>query len=957
MLVNQNTILLLLTLLAMLVTKPKRSLAKDVSAKQLHNKSFNPLRIWKLPSEAPVCIMDQGCDMAFAGQGCVILVRHNESILDVNDNKKRTLVDVVMTLIDPFDKKRIMRIRVNRAAWRPESNETLVPPSQIRWAGFTCEEKALSHGGKQNIMIKGTEIPLLFNGEQTFFLFKKTKECDTKLPKVAITSKVPNKAWTMALERNSAAYNKSKSPTISTRRTPTNVDINDDVKAVCMREDSNTDVLLSMVTRRRQRLWDAADHKWKPDQLTEWKKRLCLANDEQVKKTFLSTTQLVPSVAYENEAFPKQQHTARFPFLAARRLKEIVYCDPVCLNKNDGKKLKQWGMLFYTKNSRLKAYYKINERENAARNLETMYQFILDYGLPTAFKSDWASTIANSKEVQRFLKIHNCDIEASEGHLHNKPVEKAWQDLQKRGESYRVAWLVPDDRLHHMYQHLSDCHNHTALASLKWRTPIETADGDTPDISVFRFHFWESVWYLHKTSLMKDRKWMRGRFVGVAWHTGDSLCYKVQCDETGEQRVVVHRSLVLPRHIDETAPKQLLHYKSDYFFPTPVVTKPNLQAAAQPEGRKRKVEDPVNDSNNKRVRFSATETEPDQTAKSSDKYKKGNKSEKKRKSIKPGERTTQGEPTDLGETPEITTPHPDWDINLLDPVEQRLRADYLKQVAEQQNAMDLLLDPEPILDAGFIIRITRHNTCTSKDGTQRLEFQCEGTEGKPFKCVASDLQVDAPMTFAKYLLDPKRSEKLKKNGHHELVRWAVTTSRKGTKLLQIAKRMEGKTGIKRDLGATPSASVRRLRLVKCRRTKKAGRNDRKTNPEGNYQYGVKVPRNTREAMQFDANAGNNLWKDAIFKEIEALMSMGTFKIVAERERSSTTKNCQFAPLRVIFACKQDGRRKARCVIGGHVVDAGGYDTYAGNMKGISARLLMCIAAANDLEVLTGDIGK
>jgi hypothetical protein len=68
--------------------------------------------------------------------------------------------------------------------------------------------------------------------------------------------------------------------------------------------------------------------------------------DEQVKNTFLSTTQLIPSVAYENEAFPKQQHTARFPFLAARRLKETVCCDPACLNKNDGEKLKQWGMLF-----------------------------------------------------------------------------------------------------------------------------------------------------------------------------------------------------------------------------------------------------------------------------------------------------------------------------------------------------------------------------------------------------------------------------------------------------------------------------------------------------------------------------------------------------------------------------------------------------------------------------------
>ena len=596
----------------MKVTKTKRSVAKDVSTKQLRNKETNPLSIWKLPNEAPVCIIDQGSDLAFAGQGCQVVAEHNDSIFDANDEKERKLVDVVMTLINPFDKKRILRIRLNRAAWRPESNETLVPPSQIRWAGFTCEEKALSHGGKQHIMVEGTEIPLLFNGEQTFFLFAKTKKTDGHLPKCAITSTVPYKAWAMALKRNSTVSNESSNSIVSTRRTPTNVD--DTVMAVNMSDNSKEpNALFSVVNRRRQRLWDASDHKWHPDQLTEWKKRLCLANDLQVKKTFLATTQLVPSVAYENETFPKQQHTARFPFLATRRLKEIVYCDPVCLNKHDGNKSKQWGMLFYSEKSKLKAFYKLSEQGDAGRNLETMYEFILDYGLPTAFKSDWASTIANSKEVKKFVKIHNCDVLASEGHLHNSPVEKAWQDLQRRGESYKRAWSVPADRYHHMYQHLADCHNHTALASLKWRTPIEEADGDTPDISVFRFHFWECVWYLHKTSLMKDRTWMRGRFIGIAWTTGDSLCYKIQCDETGEQRSVVHRSLVLPRHIDETAPKQLLHYKSDYFFPTPVITKPTLQAAAQPEGRKRKAEDSENDSSTKRVRFIETETEPNQT--------------------------------------------------------------------------------------------------------------------------------------------------------------------------------------------------------------------------------------------------------------------------------------------------------------------------------------------------------
>ena len=43
------------------------------------------------------------------------------------------------------------------------------------------------------------------------------------------------------------------------------------------------------------------------------------------------------------------------------------------------------------------------------------------------------------------------------------------------------------------------------------------------------------------------------------------------------------------------------------------------------------------------------------------------------------------------------------------------------------------------------------------------------------------------------------------------------------------------------------------------------------------------------------------------------------------------------------------------VIGGHVIDTGMHDTYASNMKTISARLLMLIAAANKYKVLCGDV--
>jgi len=124
---------------------------------------------------------------------------------------------------------------------------------------------------------------------------------------------------------------------------------------------------------------------------------------------------------------------------------------------------------------------------------------------------------------------------------------------------------------------------------------------------------------------------------------------------------------------------------------------------------------------------------------------------------------------------------------------------------------------------------------------------------------------------------------------------------------------------------------------------------------GNVKYGVKVPHNVKEALLFDKANGDNLWKEAIIKEVSAIMGQKTFEYLEGSYKNLKTKGFMFAPLRMIFDVKQDGRRKARLVIGGHVLDSENMDTYSSVMKAISARLLMVIAKANNYTVRTGDI--
>ena len=87
------------------------------------------------------------------------------------------------------------------------------------------------------------------------------------------------------------------------------------------------------------------------------------------------------------------------------------------------------------------------------------------------------------------------------------------------------------------------------------------------------------------------------------------------------------------------------------------------------------------------------------------------------------------------------------------------------------------------------------------------------------------------------------------------------------------------------------------------------------------------------------------------------MSMDVFEKFQTSLSKARGKGFQFAPLRMIFDVKVDLRSKARLVIGGHIIDSTGHEVYASTMKSVSARVLMTITDANNLEVMVGDIGK
>ena len=55
--------------------------------------------------------------------------------------------------------------------------------------------------------------------------------------------------------------------------------------------------------------------------------------------------------------------------------------------------------------------------------------------------------------------------------------------------------------------------------------------------------------------------------------------------------------------------------------------------------------------------------------------------------------------------------------------------------------------------------------------------------------------------------------------------------------------------------------------------------------------------------------------------------------------------------------QQDLRRKARLVVGGHVIDSSMHTTYSSNIESISVRLLMLIVAKTGLNFMAANVAN
>jgi hypothetical protein len=178
--------------------------------------------------------------------------------------------------------------------------------------------------------------------------------------------------------------------------------------------------------------------------------------------------------------------------------------------------------------------------------------------------------------------------------------------------------------------------------------------------------------------------------------------------------------------------------------------------------------------------------------------------------------------------------------------------------------------------------------------------------------------------------------------------WQTLTSLKDSNPYEVAQYAE-----KHGLLEEPAFSYwARQVLKKAKRWINAAKKRRKDN---RYKYGVQIPRNMAHAIELDEQNGNKLWQDAIAKEMNTLHKMQVFEILKQGERAP--KDYKRIPMWIIFDVKMDFRRKARLVAGGHVTDPPTWDTFSSVASRESVRTGFLLAALNDLELVSVDIGN
>ena len=463
-----------------------RAASKNQKSKQTAFVTRNAHKKQEEAEEEELMLVDTGADTCVLGPAFKIISSTDRKVDMVGAQSDMVREDLVIgsgvTLATLENGKHVI-LRFNESLINNKEGKSIIGVNQVRHYQHEINERAKIYGGLQNIVTLDEDvIPLVFHQSMTWLnISYPTDEDLTKYPIIEMTSDVP---WdpSQSGERPIAPMTKKKPPDLQQFRR-------------CLG--------------------------WKPEKV--------------IKKTIEGTTQYASSTM----RIPmRQRFKARNRSLFVRRLRETVATDTF-FSSETGLYGEQCAQLYVGKTSKLTEVFGMTTKSQMP---ETLQDFIRKWGAPDALLSDNAQE-QTSRTVKRILREYGIMAMYTEPHHPNQnPAERRIQDVKKMSNVIMDRTDSPADLWYLSVEYSAYLLNHLANETLDWKTPIEVATGETPDISnLLQFHWYQKVYYYDPKSSYPGPKEKLGHFVGIAENVGDTLTYKILTSDTRE---VIHRSVV-----------------------------------------------------------------------------------------------------------------------------------------------------------------------------------------------------------------------------------------------------------------------------------------------------------------------------------------------------------------------------------------------------------------------------
>ena len=128
----------------------------------------------------------------------------------------------------------------------------------------------------------------------------------------------------------------------------------------------------------------------------------------------------------------------------------------------------------------------------------------------------------------------------------------------------------------------------------------------------------------------------------------------------------------------------------------------------------------------------------------------------------------------------------------------------------------------------------------------------------------------------------------------------------------------------------------------------------KSSREPEYKFGVRIPRNSKEADMLDKKNQDTKWEESRIKELNQLFEYEVFDDLGKG--TAPPEGYKKIRVHIIYDCKHDLRRKSRCVADGHLTDPCS-NSYSGVISLRTMRIALLVGELNNLRVMVDDIGN